>query len=220
MSGSINSLGSSNALPADGDGGQPAIAPPIAATQLEIQLFRTLMGTPKFAWQWAELAARDAGFRATWAESTWGAESAPGDGNMDRDGFRYPDHELRRGELDVSSQLSSQHVIDGATPAQVIAAAGAPDLTFAELVEKHVRRALASATDDGAGGEMQIELSDAVLPGTALSLRRTPQGWQLLATSGNKQSRETFVRFAPALVARFAQCSLGRLQISFDDMEA
>lgn len=210
-------------MAADGDGSQPAAGPPIAPTLLEIQLFRALMTTPKFAWQWAELASQDTGPRATGAGSTPWAESAlegttRGDDSMDRDGFRYPDDESRRDELDVSSQLPAQHVIDSAPQPSGIAAPGAPDLTYAELVEKHVRRALASATDDGAGGELQIELSDVALPGTALSLRRTSAGWQLLAISANKQSRETFARFAPTLVARFAQCSLGRLQVSCEEM--
>jgi hypothetical protein len=210
MSGSVNSLsgsgtppaaGGDESLAADGDGIQPAAAQPIAATQLEIQLFRGLMAAPRPAWQWAELAARDIAPRT------------------DSDGFRYPDDESRRGEPDVSSQLSSQHVVDSAPLVQGNAAAGASEPTFAELVEKHVRRALASA-DDGPGGEIQIELSDAALPGTALSLRRTSEGWQLLAISGNKRSREMLARFAPALVARFAECSLGRLQVSLEDMGA
>jgi hypothetical protein len=95
-----------------------------------------------------------------------------------------------------------------------------PDLTFAELVQQHVRRTLAlQAMDGSVEDEVRLELSDAVLPGTTLSLRRTCAGWQLLATTDNRQSRDKLSRFGPALIARFAQASLGSLEIVASDPE-
>jgi len=114
----------------------------------------------------------------------------------------------------AAAMLSVEHVIAQGPAAQTGTVAAAPDMTLAELVEKHIRRMLASKPTAGApGGEVRIELSDVVLPETALSLRRTADGWQLVASSQNRNSREALTRFAPALVARFAQSSLGRLQV-------
>lgn len=94
--------------------------------------------------------------------------------------------------------------------------AGAPDPAVAQLMEWHIRRILASAGSDRAADEIHIELSDAVFPGTALTLKRTPDGWHLAATADNRHSLDELNRFAPALVERFAQASLGRLQVTLD----
>ena len=93
---------------------------------------------------------------------------------------------------------------------------GAPDPAVAQLMEWHIRRILASAGSDRAADEIRIELSDAVFPGTALTLKRTPDGWHLAATADNRHSLDELNRFAPALVERFAQASLGRLQVTLD----
>jgi hypothetical protein len=69
-----------------------------------------------------------------------------------------------------------------------------------------------SSTD----GEVRIELSNAVFPGTALSLKRTPDGWHLNATADNRQSLDKLNQFTPALVERFARASLGHLRVSLD----
>jgi hypothetical protein len=143
---------------------------------------------------------------------TLGAEEAT-DGE-DLDALRRLLDRSRGQDPDVAASLTMQHAIEQGPPAQSVAAAVAPEMTFAELVEKHIRRILASQPASGAtGGEVRIELSDAVLPETALALRRTPDGWQLVASSRNRQSQETLSRSAPALVERFAQSSLGRLQV-------
>jgi hypothetical protein len=95
-----------------------------------------------------------------------------------------------------------------------VAIAPDPDLAFAELIERHVRRTLmARSSARSSGGEVRIELTDVVLPDTALSLRRSPQGWSLLAVTGNRESLERLDRFAPALVQRFAAASLGELEV-------
>lgn len=119
-----------------------------------------------------------------------------------------PRHEVNVASFLVPSWLSRQ------IPVAPAPAAAAPDLTLAELVHRHVRRTLASQATDGSGeDEVRLELSDAVLPGTTLSLRRTRSGWQLLATTGNRQSLDKLGRFTPALIARFAQASLGSLEV-------
>jgi hypothetical protein len=94
--------------------------------------------------------------------------------------------------------------------------AGSPDPAVAQLMEWHIRRILASAGSDRAADEIRIELSDAVFPGTALTLKRTADGWHLAATADNRHSLDELNRFAPALVERFAQASLGHLQVTLD----
>jgi hypothetical protein len=93
---------------------------------------------------------------------------------------------------------------------------GATDPAVAQLMEWHIRRVLASAGSERTEGEVRIELSDAVFPGTALTLERTADGWHLAATSDNRHSLDELNRFAPALVERFAKASLGRLQVTLD----
>lgn len=89
-----------------------------------------------------------------------------------------------------------------------------PDLTLAELIEKHIRRTLVTSASDGSSSEeVRLELSDAVLPGTALTLRRAPGGWQLLASTDNREALERLSQHSPALVERFARASLGSLEV-------
>jgi hypothetical protein len=141
----------------------------------------------------------------------------PATAGPSRDEFWRLSNDVRRDDPDGAAMASIRHVIDQGPTPQAVAAASAPDLTFAELVEKHIRRALASERTSGASsGEMHIELTDAVLPGMALSLRRTTSGWQLVASGKNPQSRDTLEEFAPALVARFERAALGKLEISLD----
>jgi hypothetical protein len=119
--------------------------------------------------------------------------------------------------VDIAAQLLAQRLLEAGPQLKGTPAAAAPDPTFAELMVKHIRRALVSAdASDDSGGEIRLEMSDTVLPSTVLSLRRTEEGWQLHAVTANPQSRETLTRFAPTLVERFAQSSLGQLRISLD----
>jgi hypothetical protein len=117
--------------------------------------------------------------------------------------------------IDVPSLLLYQQSTSNSTPdPQAVAAAPDPDLTFAELIERHVRRTLATRSTAPPGGdEVRIELTDVALPETALSLRRSSQGWCLLAVTGNRESLERLDRFAPALVQRFAAASLGEIKV-------
>jgi hypothetical protein len=92
-----------------------------------------------------------------------------------------------------------------------------PGPSFAELMERHVRSTLLSVNKGGTStAEVRLELSDAVLPGVSLALRRVPGGWQMAAVSDNRQSLQRLTRFAPVLVKRFAAASLGSLEIVTD----
>jgi hypothetical protein len=179
----------------------------------QAQAFRALMlGLPLTAAQLAGLSARG-------NLGPWTADD--GSSGPRSDGLQQTlSDDWRRREVDVSMMMAAYRAIDQGAVANIQAASAptAPDLSIAELIEKHVRRALASqeARRTSAGGEVRLELSDAVLPGAALSLRRTADGWQLSATADNKQSLERLNEFAPALVRRFAQASLGRLEISIE----
>jgi hypothetical protein len=179
----------------------------------QAQLFRALMlGGPLTAAQLAGLSARGA-----WSADD-GSSGPQGEGMQ-----QTASEDWRRREVDVSMMMAAQRAMDQGAIANIQAASAptAPDLSIAELIEKHVRRALASQETRGtsAGGELRLELSDAVLPGTALSLRRTAGGWRLSATADNKQSLERLSEFAPALVQRFAQASLGELEVSIGGPE-
>jgi len=116
------------------------------------------------------------------------------------------------GGMQQQASIGAGHV----SQPSVSTPAGAPDPAVAQLMEWHIRRILASAGSDRAADEIRIELSDAVFPGTALTLKRTPDGWHLAATADNRHSLDELNRFAPALVERFAQASLGRLQVTLD----
>jgi hypothetical protein len=123
--------------------------------------------------------------------------------------------EMISGPRHLSSlPLTSQPASEATAEVQASAAAADPEPTFAELVERHVRRMLAAqATTHQESGEVRLELTDAVLPQTQLSLRRGSDGWQLLAVTGDRGSLERLERFAPALVGRFADASLGSLEV-------
>jgi hypothetical protein len=183
-------------------------------------LFRSLMDAPITVRQLAELAARNADVELVergasthldqWTADRW----TPADG---RDGFQDLADRSHPSTVDVSAMLQAQHQIDQGPGCQPAAPAGAPEPSIAELIEKHVRRALASVeARSSTNGEVRIELSDAVFPGTALSLQRTAEGWQLTATADNRQSLDKLNHFAPALVERFARASLGHLRVSLE----
>jgi hypothetical protein len=193
-------------------------------------LFRSLMDAPITVRQLADLAARsadvelaargaaanlDQGTPDPWTRDQWVPDRwTPADG---RNGLQDLADHSHPSAVDVSAMLQAQHLIDQGPGFQPAAPAGAPDPSIAELIEKHVRRALASVeARSSTNGEVRIELSDAVFPGTALSLQRTSDGWQLTATADNRQSLDKLNHFAPALVERFARASLGHLRVSLE----
>jgi hypothetical protein len=188
-------------------------------------LFRSLMDAPITVRQLAELAARNTDVEVP--ERGAGADLGPWTPDQltldrwtpadSRNGFQDLADRSHQSAVDVSAMLQAQHLIDQGPGSQPAAPAGAPDPSIAELIEKHIRRALASVqARSSTDGEVRIELSDAVFPGTALSLKRTPDGWHLNATADNRQSLDKLNHFAPALVERFARASLGHLQVSLE----
>ncbi len=197
-----NASASGDASPADADGsGQPD-----SFVLQQGKLFRSLMAGPDSDERRPELLVRGGTLPA----------GEQDDGDSDDSGTLGDG--LHRGNVDIAAQLLAQRLLEVGPQLQgTPAPAAAPDPTFAELMVKHIRRALVSADGaDDSGGEIRLEMSDAVLPGTVLSLRRTEEGWQLHAVTANAESRQTLTRFAPTLVERFAQGSLGQLRISLD----
>ncbi len=184
------------------------LTPPRTPAELKQQgrAFRDLLAGKLTPRELADLAAKGS------AKPFDPATAAPS-----RDEFWRLSNDARRNDPDGAAMASLRHVVDQGPTPQAVATASAPDLTFAELVEKHVRRALASErASSTSSGEVRIDLTDAVLPGMALSLRRTTSGWQLVASGKNPQARDTLEEFAPALVARFERAALGTLEISLD----
>ncbi len=162
------------------------------------------------------LSARDLAMAALWSN---GANRAAG---PDADPHGAPEDRVFRsrrldapGESAIGSAVvwsqAAQPIPQGPQTATPVAD---PSLSLAALIEIHVRRTLLSMSADGTGTEeVRIDLSDAVLPGMSLALRRRAGGWQLSAVADNSQSLERLTRFAPALVKRFAAASLGSLEI-------
>ena len=213
MSDSINSVNSSSAsntdLPADAADGDT----PDAFVLQQGKLFRSLLAGPD-----------DLGRRSEVQVPVRGGPVPACQDDEDDTGSNFGSlgDSLHRGDVDVAAQLLAQRLLEAGPLLQgTPAAAAAPDPTFAELMVKHIRRALVSAdVADDSGGEIRLEMSDSVLPSTVLSLRRTGEGWQLHAVTDNLESRQTLTRFAPTLVARFAQTSLGELRILLDGQGA
>jgi hypothetical protein len=216
MSDSINSVNSSSAsntdLSADADTDTDG-SPPDALVLQQGKLFRSLLA-----------GAEDPGRRS---EVQVPVRGGPVPERQDDEGdtgsnFGSLGDALHRGDVDIAAQLLAQRLLENGPLLQgTPAPAAAPDPTFAELMVKHIRRALVSADSaDDSTGEIHLEMSDSVLPSTVLSLRRTGDGWQLHAVTANPESRQTLTRFAPTLVARFAQSSLGELRISLDGQGA
>jgi hypothetical protein len=189
-------------------------------------LFRSLMDAPITVRQLAERAARNAPVELVERGAGAKLDEWTPDLGQDRwtladsrNGFQDLADRSHPAGVDVSAMLQAQHQIDQGPGYQPAAPAGAPEPSIAELIEKHVRRALASVeARSSTDGEVRIELSDAVFPGTALSLQRTSEGWQLTATADNRQSLDKLNHFAPALVERFARASLGRLRVSLESL--
>jgi Type III secretion protein (HpaP) len=215
---------------------RPSTPGGMAVTEREARLFRTLLATPDASPEsggtasqdglvpkrgpitppQGSMSARDLANAALWSSG------------VDRmDALRAE----QRGTFDIPMSRShrfdvlSQPALDSAAfwspvaqpiPPEPNTAISPPDpgLSLTELIELHVRRTLLSTSADGMGAdEVRIELSEAVLPGTTLSLKREPGGWQLAVVTANPQSRERIDRHADALVKRFAAASLGFLRV-------
>jgi len=162
-----------------------------------------------------ELASWSALWSAYAADDTAADDSTPDAGGTGGGQKYLPDSHSHTG-TDVSSlSIHQPSVISSTSDPRAVAAAPDPDLTFAELIARHVRRALTISRSTARSGsdELRIELTDLVLPETTLSLRRNAQGWYLLGVTSNRESLERLDRFVPALVQRFAAASLGQLEV-------
>jgi hypothetical protein len=116
---------------------------------------------------------------------------------------------------DLSALVQAQRIAWDSAAAGVAPPPSNPQATLAELLEKHVRQLLISESSarSGQGEQLMLRLADATLPGTDLMLTRTEGGWALRAECTRADSYESIRKHAPALVARFAEKSLGELQI-------
>jgi hypothetical protein len=210
-----NGAGSGQA--ADGPGAATASQSPTGFEDASQSPVAAALQTADLEQQASEFRALLAG-RATAREETTpaqpGGTRVPSDplavtlGELARHASRM---RMMREDADASALPSAATT---ATPDAEAAAAAEADGSLAELFERHVRRALLAVGSDRSGTEeIRIELSDAVLPGTALSLRRAPGGWQLLVSGDNRQSLERLEHHGPSLVKRFASASLGSLEI-------
>ncbi|MFK7888040.1 MAG: type III secretion HpaP family protein [Gammaproteobacteria bacterium] len=109
------------------------------------------------------------------------------------------------------------------SPGQVAAAATATGsagpaynaAAVAQLLEKHVRQLLVSESRSARGDTPQVmlNLTDAVLPGTQLTLTQTEGGWQLASSSTSTDSYRVIRDLAPQLQERFSERGLGELDL-------
>lgn len=107
------------------------------------------------------------------------------------------------------------------TPALAAASTGSAQLpaynaaAVAQLLEKHVRQLLVSESRSARGDTPQVmlNLTDAVLPGTQLTLTQTEGGWTLASSSTSTDSYRIIRELAPQLQARFGERGLGDLDL-------
>ncbi|MFK8014898.1 MAG: hypothetical protein AB8G17_05625 [Gammaproteobacteria bacterium] len=83
----------------------------------------------------------------------------------------------------------------------------------AQLLEKHVKQLLVSDSTAVRSEQpsVMLNLTDAVLPGTQLTLTQTEQGWRLDSRSSSASSYRAVRDLAPQLQERFSERGLGEL---------
>ena len=166
--------------------GTAAVSADEQPLEQQAQLFRALLSNPLPAREWAN-----------WSDAY---NPATDDSALARGSVPHLNDSGVHNNVDVASLLApSQPPSSTASAAQAPAAAADPEPTFAELIERHVRRTLATrATGRHENDEVRLELTDAVLPDTSLSLRRSCAGFDA-GTPGYRQRihsslpRDTFV---------------------------
>lgn len=111
--------------------------------------------------------------------------------------------------------LMAQQTLQSISQApQQVAEVAAPQVALADLLERHVRRMLASEGASNQGdGSIRLSMSDSTLPATELTLERHSEGWRLIANTGSRDAFDMVNSFAPELIKRFAERHLGELQI-------
>ena len=152
----------------------------------------------------AAAAARQAGDDSVRVDAVQARSDEAGDGTRQT---------LEPSEILAMMQAQSARR-EGAAPAPP-AAPVASAATFADLLERHVRQlAVGGGTAaNAADGQVLLRMSDASLPGTDLLLSRTESGWLLRADTRSRGSYDAIREAAPELAQRFADRSLGTLQV-------
>ena len=119
------------------------------------------------------------------------------------------------GNTDASWMQNVQRVwLDVATAPPAPTQSSMPSATLADLIERHVRQLLVgevSATGDS--NQVLLKLSDATLPDTDLLLTRSAEGWKLRVESTRADSARSVEDGMDALIARFEQRRLGKLEV-------
>lgn len=133
-------------------------------------------------------------------------------------------------DLDLPPQMTVGTLASN-SPAQAAAAVATAASTapayqsaaVAQLLEKHVRQLLVSETRSARGDtpEVMLNLTDAVLPGTKITLSQTEAGWKLASSSTSTSSYRAIQELGPALQERFAARGLGELdlQVTLEDSD-
>jgi len=115
---------------------------------------------------------------------------------------------------EVTSLVQAHRLtLDAPQQAAMTGSTMAPAL--AELIEKHVKQMLVSATASSRlrAREVLLRMNDDALPGTDLWLSRTTGGWQLRADLRSRDAYDALLASSEDLIRRFADSSLGELTI-------
>lgn len=122
--------------------------------------------------------------------------------------------QMKSDPAEVLAMMQAQSALrDGAATAPQAPPPANP-AAFAELLERHVRQlAVGGGTANDRDGQVLLRLSDDTLPGTDLMLSKTPDGWKLRADVRSRDSYDAIQDAAPELAKRFAERSLGTLEI-------
>ncbi len=116
--------------------------------------------------------------------------------------------------ITLSALMAQQTLQSISLAPQQVAEIAAPQVALADLLERHVRRMLASEGASNQGdGSIRLSMSDSTLPATELTLERHSEGWRLIANTGSRDAFDMVNSFAPELIKRFAERQLGELQI-------
>ncbi len=116
--------------------------------------------------------------------------------------------------ITLGALMAQQTLLSITQAPQQVAEVAAPQVALADLLERHVRRMLASEGASNQGdGSIRLSMSDSTLPATDLTLERHSEGWRLIANTGSRDAFDMVNSFAPELIKRFADRQLGELRI-------
>lgn len=129
-----------------------------------------------------------------------------------------PDTGFDAGEppvLTVSTLAPAPGTVGAATASVSQAPPAYHAAVVAQLLEKHVRQLLVSESGGVHSDQpsVMLNLTDAVLPGTQITLTQTQSGWKLASQSTSTSSYRVVNEMAPQLKERFAERGLGELEL-------